>query len=165
MAKANNLLKYKGYVGSYEVCFESGTLSGKLEFINALVTFEAVTPTELKNEFELAVDDYLETCKELGYQPEKSLSGSFNVRIGSELHKEVAVRALESGCSINQIIVDALESSFNEGEVVTHNHNHVHHVVSQADERVDVSALAYGKESLASPSMPLWDIKNAEHIQ
>ncbi|WP_010323006.1 type II toxin-antitoxin system HicB family antitoxin [Marinobacterium stanieri] len=106
----DNLLKHKGYYGSFDVCFDSGVLHGKVEFINDLVTFEASSVEELKNEFESAVDDYLETCEELGRAPNKTMTGSFNVRVGQDLHKQLAVAALKHKLSINQVVIDALTS-------------------------------------------------------
>lgn len=84
----NKMLNYKGYFGSIEVSIEDGILHGKIQCINDIVTYEAETPNELKSAFEEAVTDYLETCKELGKSPDKPMSGSFNIRIGSELHKK-----------------------------------------------------------------------------
>lgn len=73
-------LKHKGYVGSSNISLEDNCLYGKIEFINDLVTYEGQTPEELKAAFIEAVDDYIETCKELEQAPEKPFKGSFNVR-------------------------------------------------------------------------------------
>lgn len=154
---AKDLLKYKGYVGSYDLCFDSGEICGKLEFINALVTFEAHTVVELQAEFENAVDSYLATCKELGYTPEKTLSGSFNVRTGPDLHKQIATKAMEDETSINQVVVEALKEYLKEASVVTH--NHVHHVVSE--DRAIADQFIYG-DSGDSPrySKQQWKLKD-----
>jgi len=40
------------------------------------------------------VEDYLETCKALGREPQKVYKGVFNVRIEPELHKKVYQEAL-----------------------------------------------------------------------
>lgn len=126
------LLKYKGYFGSCEMCFDENILTGKIEFINSLVTFEASTPQELEDEFKNAVDDYLQTCAELGYEPEKSMSGTFNVRVGPEVHKEAAVYAMDHDISMNQLVCKAIETYIKSEQVVIHNHNHehTHNVVS-----------------------------------
>lgn len=134
MAKGK-LLRHKGYYGSYDLCFDTRTLSGKIEFIDALVTYEAETVAQLEEEFRCAVDDYLETCADLGYEPEKSMSGTLNVRIGSDLHKKVAVRAMDQDKSVNQVICEALESHFKYSHLVIHKHNHEHthtHKVAEA---------------------------------
>lgn len=53
---------------------------------------------EIKTAFEEAVDDYVETCKEVNKKPEKSFKGSFNVRIPSELHKDAALLLFKIMC-------------------------------------------------------------------
>lgn len=107
----NNLLNYKGYYGSVEVSLEDNTIHGKLECINDLVTYEAQTVTDLQSAFEEAVDDYLETCAELGKDPDRTMSGTFNVRIGPELHKRIYLTAKASGSSLNDYVKRTLDES------------------------------------------------------
>lgn len=57
---------YKGYQGSIENSIEDGVLHGKILSIDDLVTYESKTLQALKKQFELAVDDYLVSCEELG---------------------------------------------------------------------------------------------------
>ena len=59
-------LHYKGYVGSIEASTEDKCLFGKLLFIRALVNYEGQTVAELEAAFREAVDDYLQTCQQLG---------------------------------------------------------------------------------------------------
>ena len=109
----NNLMKYKGYFGSIEVSLEDGVIHGKLECINDLITYEASTVPDLKKAFEEAVDDYLETCEELGKKPEKTMSGTFNVRIGEELHKEAYLASKAQKMSLNDYVKNAIRDSLN----------------------------------------------------
>lgn len=109
----NNLMKYKGYFGSVEVSLEDGLIHGKLECINDLITYEAATVTELKKAFEDAVDDYLETCEELGKQPEKTMSGTFNIRIGESLHKDAYLAAKGKKLSLNDFVRNAIHDALN----------------------------------------------------
>ncbi|MCK0743702.1 toxin-antitoxin system HicB family antitoxin [Chromohalobacter nigrandesensis] len=44
------------------------------------------TVAELEAAFREAVDDYLATCEQLGEAPETPSKGSFNVRVGHDLH-------------------------------------------------------------------------------
>ncbi|WP_159289688.1 hypothetical protein [Tenacibaculum maritimum] len=62
----NNILKYKGYFGSIEIDFNENILFGKIIDIDDLVNYEAKTPSELKKVFFEAVENYLDTCKEIG---------------------------------------------------------------------------------------------------
>lgn len=100
----SNVLKHKGYVGSIETSLEDMVLHGKIECINDLITYEAHSLPELKAAFEEAVDDYLETCAELGRAPDKSMSGTLNVRIGADLHKKAYLASVEMGNSLNDFI-------------------------------------------------------------
>ena len=67
----SNLLKYKDYRGQVEYSDEDSTFYGRILGINDLVSFEGSTVEELKKSFIESVDDYIETCKELGKNPEK----------------------------------------------------------------------------------------------
>lgn len=103
-----DILKYKGYEGSTEIDMERGVCRGKILFINDLVTYEAETPIKLKEEFEAAVDDYIETCNQLNRTPQKSLKGQFNVRILPELHRKAAMFAMGERLSLNEVVSRAL---------------------------------------------------------
>lgn len=102
--KNNNLMEYKGYYGSVLVSVDDEVMHGKIECISDVVTYEADNIPELKAAFHEAVDDYIETCLELGKEPEKTLSGTFNIRIGSDLHKTVYIKAKGAGISINDFV-------------------------------------------------------------
>jgi predicted HicB family RNase H-like nuclease len=104
-------LEYKGYSGTIEPELEDNILYGKIAFIRDLVTYEAATLKELEKEFRASVDDYLETCAELNKEPNKPFKGSFNVRIGSDLHREAMMQAQSQGINLNEFVKKAIESS------------------------------------------------------
>jgi len=116
-----DILKYKGYEGTAELNMSRQVCRGKILFINDLVTYEAASPSGLQKEFEAAVDDYIDTCAQLGREPQKSLKGQFNVRIPPDLHKAVALRALEDNVSLNDVVVRALDAFVNIRADVNHN--------------------------------------------
>lgn len=101
-------LRYKDFIGSIEANIEENCLHGKLLFINDLITYEAETLEDLKKEFINAINDYLETCKKLKRAPQKPFKGSLNVRIGADLHREVALHSALQGISLNEYIKNAL---------------------------------------------------------
>lgn len=105
----NKFFKYKGYIGGVNVSIEENVLFGKIECINDLVTYEAETIEGLKIAFENAVDDYLETCNELGKKPNKTMSGTFNIRIGEDLHTKSYKLAIENGITLNEFVKKAIE--------------------------------------------------------
>jgi predicted HicB family RNase H-like nuclease len=103
-----NTIEYKGYIGSIEYSPEDKCFFGKLEMIDDLVTFEAENAKELETNFRDAVDEYLETCKVLGREPQKVYKGVFNVRIEPYLHKKVYKEALKAGISLNSFVKQVL---------------------------------------------------------
>ena len=60
-------MKYKGFEGS-----ELQTIKyyGKIQHINDVVTYEVETLDDLEMEFTKAVDDYIETCVQVGKEPQ-----------------------------------------------------------------------------------------------
>lgn len=104
-----NTLKYKGQIGSIEHDLDRGVLYGKLLFINDLVTYEAENLRCLEQEFKISVDEYLADCESMGIQPSKPFKGSFNIRIGRELHKRLAMKAADEGLGLNEAVQLAVE--------------------------------------------------------
>lgn len=106
----NNLFQYKDCYGSAEVSLEDGCVFGKLQFIDDLVTYEAIDISSLEKEFKAAVDDYIETCEGLGRDAQKPYKGSFNIRIGKDLHREAACRAQLEGKKLNELVKESIEN-------------------------------------------------------
>jgi len=104
-----DMMEYKGYYGSVHYSDEDRIFYGKIEFVRALVSYEGTDVKSLRKAFEEAVDDYILTCKQQGKEPEKVFKGSFNVRIGSQLHRAIALNALEKVITLNKYIVDVIE--------------------------------------------------------
>lgn len=104
----NTMLQHRGYYGSIEASPEDNCLFGKLQFIRALVSYEGETLAELNQAFREAVDDYIETCASLGQTPEIPCKGSFNVRVGHDLHLAASVAATKQSISLNDLTRKAL---------------------------------------------------------
>lgn len=106
-----DMMQHLGYYGSVHFDDEEPIFYGKIEFIRAAVTYEATDAKGLKNAFKEAVEDYLETCRTQKIEPELPFKGSFNVRLGPELHRLVAIAAEQQRVSINKFIVDQLSEA------------------------------------------------------
>ena len=106
-----NTLKYKGYIGSVAYSEPDKVFFGKLEGIDDLVNYEGESVAELTAAFHEAVDDYLIFCEEHNCKPEKSYSGSFNIRISPATHRDIANRATEAGISINAFVKKVLDEA------------------------------------------------------
>jgi len=104
-----DVMIYKGYVGSVHYNDEDQVFYGKLAFIRSLVSYEGTDVQSLRHAFEEAVDDYLALCQEQGKTPEKPFKGSFNIRVGNDLHRRAALYAEQHNINLNKLIIEALE--------------------------------------------------------
>lgn len=120
----NNILEYKGYVGSAEVDAENGILCGRLLFIRDAIGYHGTTVEELRQAFHEAVDDYLAACAEHGDEPDVPCKGSFNVRVGSERHRTAALRARQKGVGLNEYVCAALDEDAQSSQTRTVVHRH-----------------------------------------
>lgn len=129
------ILTHNGYEGSVDIDLEAGVMHGRILFIKDLVTYEATTVQELKAAFEEAVEDYLEECRLEGVEPNKPLSGTFNVRIGKERHLALTRVSIREGQSLNEIMcraVDGFLKHDGKPKSVTHNHVNVNLTVDSS---------------------------------
>ncbi len=106
----NNVLEYKGYLTKIEYSTADHVLYGKIEGIKDLVNFESDSIEDIEEEFHCAVDDYLQLCEELGECPDKAYSGTFNVRMSPELHRQLAMQAIKSGETLNRTVERAVKA-------------------------------------------------------
>jgi predicted HicB family RNase H-like nuclease len=104
-----DLLTYKGYNGSAHYSAADEVFYGKLEGIDDLVNYEGASVKELIKAFNEAVEDYLETCRDIGKEPNKTYKGSFNVRIPAELHRNAAIFAAGKDISLNDFVKTAIQ--------------------------------------------------------
>jgi predicted HicB family RNase H-like nuclease len=103
-------LEYKGYYGSIEYDKGSKCLTGKvLGMTKDCILYEGRTIGELEEDFQNAVDSYLEGCEELGIKPRKGYNGVLNIRIPSDVHIRIARVAETTGTTINSFIRDSIE--------------------------------------------------------
>ena len=106
----NNIMEYKGYIGSVEFSESDELFYGKVQGIRSLISYEGWTAAELVADFHGAVDDYLTLCEEEGTKPEIAYKGSLNVRFKNrDTHRRAAVYAMTHDQSLNSFIESAVE--------------------------------------------------------
>jgi predicted HicB family RNase H-like nuclease len=103
-------LQYKDYDGSVEYSAEDRLLHGSLLGIRDAVVYEGVDVDSLESNFRVAVDEYLAFCAQEGKAPDQPFKGSFNVRVGPELHKRAALYAEAHRQKLNTVVTRAIES-------------------------------------------------------
>ena len=104
----NDLLEYKGYRARVVYDNETKSLWGEVVGITDYIDFQSDSLKTIEKEFRKAVDEYLAFCEEVGKEPEKEYKGSFNIRIGTDLHKQIALQSLKEGKSINEYVKEAV---------------------------------------------------------
>lgn len=114
----NGVLRYKGYYAKPAYDPEDQIIYGKILGIDDLVNFYSETAKEVEEEFHKAVDDYLDFCKEIGKEPQKAYSGTFNVRVSEELHRKVALCAQANGITLNSYVERALKRAVEQEDIV-----------------------------------------------
>lgn len=114
----NGVLRYKGYYAKPAYDPEDQIIYGKILGIDDLVDFYSENAKDVEKEFQKAVDDYLDFCKEIGKEPQKAYSGSFNVRIPEELHREASLCAQANDMTLNSYVEQAIRRSVEQEDLV-----------------------------------------------
>ena len=99
---------YNGFNAKIE--FEDDTFVGTVLGVDDSLTFTGNTVDELKASFKQSIDNYIEICKKLDKDPHKQYSGTFNIRISSNVHRYLANEARTLGISLNAHISNILKN-------------------------------------------------------
>jgi predicted HicB family RNase H-like nuclease len=105
-----NALNYKGYTARIHFDERDGIFVGRVLGLRSTVSFHGESVKELTAQFQLALNDYLNDCKESGVTPDKPASGRLMLRIPSELHSIALLAAQSSGQSLNQWAAKAIQA-------------------------------------------------------
>jgi len=106
-----NTMSHKGYTARIEFDERDNIFVGRILGIRTIISFHGETVTELRAEFEIAVEDYLSDCKENGIKPEKPASGKLLLRIPPEVHGKAMVASQAAGKSLNQWATEVLQQA------------------------------------------------------
>lgn len=98
------MMRYKGYFGQVTYDDEAKIFHGEVVGLKDVITFQGTTVKSIEKAFKDSIDDYLEWCKERGEKPEKTFSGTLNVRMSPDLHAHLALEAAKKGISLNDLI-------------------------------------------------------------
>ena len=159
-----NTLKYKGYIGSVAYSEPDKVFFGKLEGIDGLVNYEGESVKELTDAFKEAVDDYLIFCEEHGLKPEKSYTGTFNVRIPPDTHRDIANLAAEAGISINAFVKRALSDAAKQPWVAPGSLVQGYGAEEPAAAMLMEPRVKYGSRKKATITLPQKDIAFAREL-
>ena len=102
-------MKYKGFFGRVEYDDDEKTFHGEVLGIKDAMNFQGKTVEELEQSFQASIDVYLDLCEQRGEKPEKTFSGTFNLRIDPDLHAKLSIKAKAAGMSLNSYIAEKLK--------------------------------------------------------
>lgn len=105
----SNLIEHKGYYGTVEYSAPDNVLYGKVIGIRGLISYEGTSLQALKEDFEGAIDDYLEMCTEDGIEPQRIYKGKFNVRVSPDLHRQLAHYSAQHSQTLNSTVEEAIK--------------------------------------------------------
>ncbi len=103
-----NTMTYKGYTARIEFDERDAIFVGRVLEVKAIIGFHGETVTELRADFEAAIDFMIDDCKARGESPEKPASGKLMLRVPPEVHAAALVAAQATGKSLNQWAADIL---------------------------------------------------------
>ena len=102
-------MTHRGYTARIEYDERDNIFVGRILGIRGIISFHGETVSELRTQFEHAIDDYLAECDEKGIKPEKPASGKLLLRVPPDVHGRAMVVAQASGKSLNQWVAEVLE--------------------------------------------------------
>ncbi len=106
-----NTMHHKGYAARIEFDERDNLFVGRVLGLRHRISFHGETVSELRNEFEATIEDFLLDCEEQGIKPEKPASGKLMPRAPPEIHSTAIVAAQASGKSLNQWATEVLQKA------------------------------------------------------
>lgn len=101
-------LNYKGYTAKLSFSEEENQFYGDVLDVNDVIVFYGTTVDELRSNFHSVVDAYLDACAEDGVEPDRPYSGKIQLRMGPDLHRQLARDAAVHNVSLNEWIISSL---------------------------------------------------------
>jgi len=104
-------MTHQGYIARIHYDERDNIFVGRILGIRSIISFHGETVTQLRHAFELAVNDYLADCAEMGVTPERPASGKLLLRLPPEVHGKAVIAAHAAGKSVNQWVTDVLSQA------------------------------------------------------
>lgn len=101
--------EHRGLSAEVNYSEDDGLFVGKVRDIDSLLLFCGASVDALYEDFVTVVDEYYAHCKAFGIEPSKPCKGSFNVRVGSVVHRQAVTIAKAQGSSLNDFVRLAIE--------------------------------------------------------
>jgi predicted HicB family RNase H-like nuclease len=102
------MFTYKTYTAKVEIDTETKRLRGRVLNINDAVHFEGETVESTEQNFQRAIENYLQVCQKSGKDPEKPFSGKLPFRTTPDIHRTIHQAAALEDKSINAWMEETL---------------------------------------------------------
>ena len=109
MKTKSDFMKYKDYRATISYDEEDNIFVGEVFGVTDSLNFHGRSIQELETSFHDCIENYLEYCKQIGKEPQKEFTGSFNVRVSPAVHEHASEYAVKNGISLNQVVSLAIE--------------------------------------------------------
>jgi len=104
----NNVLEYNGYLGSVEYSSADEVFFGRVLGISDRITYDGDSVATLKQDFVSSIEDYIESCAEIGKEAERSYNGNLDIQIEPDLHRKLVSYSLTRNQSLDKTVKEAL---------------------------------------------------------
>ena len=105
------MIEYKGYIGLVDFDSEIDLFHGTVININDVITFYGSSVTELRQEMQTSIEEYIQFCQEEGKEPEVPYSGKLIIQTSPELHRRMALQAVRRRITLNAYVENVLEKA------------------------------------------------------
>jgi predicted HicB family RNase H-like nuclease len=106
-----NTMTYKNYIARIEFDERDNIFVGRVLGLRSIISFHGETVSELRHEFEVAIDDFFNDCKAQGITHEMPASGKLMLSVPPEKNVADLVAAQAAGKSLNQWATEVLQSA------------------------------------------------------
>ncbi|CAK0757952.1 Toxin-antitoxin system HicB family antitoxin [Gammaproteobacteria bacterium] len=102
------MMEYKGYIGRVEFDDEAELFLGEVINVRDAITFQGASVAELKKEFQVSIEAYLDACTDQGRAPDNPNAGYLALNVAPELQAAMIRAARREHKSLDAWIVDRL---------------------------------------------------------
>ena len=106
----SDMLEYNGYKATVAYDKDDNIFIGEVFGVSDSLNFHGRSTKELNSAFRECIDNYEDYCKQIGKEPQKEFSGSFNIRTSPDIHRQASEYAAKNGISLNQVVSMAMEA-------------------------------------------------------
>lgn len=90
---------------------ENAEFFGRVTGKSGGFTFIGNTPAEVKKEFRVSLDEYLQFCIEHGLKPDESFTGEREVQVIADVHQAADAAAEPDGITLNEWLGEPAEQA------------------------------------------------------